>query len=109
MKRILNVLVICAATMLLAAGFAAEKPAVENQVTIDNFSFSPQSVTIHAGDSVTWTNKDDVPHLVVSTTKAFRSGVLDTDGRFCFKFDRPGTYDYFCSMHPRMTGKIVVK
>jgi amicyanin len=79
-------------------------------VKIDNFSFGPATLTIPAGTSVTWTNQDDVPHTVVdSEGKQFKSPVLDTDQTFSYKFDKPGTYTYFCSIHPKMTGKVVVK
>ena len=78
-------------------------------VKIDNFSFGPETLTVAAGTTVTWTNNDDVPHTVVSDNKQFRSKALDTDEKFSYTFTNPGTYSYFCSVHPKMTAKIVVK
>lgn len=78
-------------------------------VKIDNFSFGPQTLTVAAGTTVTWTNNDDVPHTVVSDDKVFKSKALDTDDEFSYTFDKPGTYNYFCSVHPKMTAKVVVK
>lgn len=78
-------------------------------VKIDNFTFGPADVTVNAGSTITWTNRDDIPHTVVSTDKAFKSKVLDTDEHFSFTFASPGTFTYFCSIHPKMTGRIVVK
>ena len=79
------------------------------EIKIDNFSFGPQELTVSAGTTVTWTNRDDIPHTVVSTEKFFKSKVLDTDEKFSFKFDKTGTYPYFCSIHPKMTGKVTVQ
>ena len=81
------------------------------QVKIDNFSFGPATLTVAVGTTVTWTNRDDIPHTVVSTDdpKAFKSKALDTDDKFPFTFAKPGTYPYFCSRHPKMTAKIVVQ
>lgn len=79
------------------------------EVKIDNFSFGPGTLTIPVGTTVTWTNRDDIPHTVVSTDGAFKSRVLDTDERFSFTFSKPGSYPYFCSIHPKMTGKVVVQ
>lgn len=79
------------------------------QIKIDNFSFAPQEVVVPAGATVTWTNADDIPHTVTSTADQFKSKALDTDDRVSFTFNEPGTYEYFCSIHPRMTGKIIVK
>jgi plastocyanin len=89
---------------------AQEKPATA-EVKIDNFSFGPATLTVGVGTSVTWINRDDIPHTVVSTDdpKAFKSKVLDTDEKFSFTFGKPGTYPYFCSLHPKMTGKVVVQ
>jgi plastocyanin len=79
------------------------------EVKIDNFSFGPGTLTVPVGTTVTWTNRDDIPHTVVSTDKVFKSKVLDTDEKFSFTFSKPGTFEYFCSIHPKMTGKIVVE
>jgi plastocyanin len=79
------------------------------QVRIDNFSFTPQQLTITQGTTVVWTNDDDVPHTVAGTHQEFRSKALDTGDQFSFTFTKPGRYEYFCSVHPMMTGKIVVK
>ena len=81
------------------------------EVKVDNFSFSPATLTVAAGTTVTWTNRDDIPHTVVSTDdpKVFKSKVLDTDEKFTFTFSKAGTYPYFCSVHPKMTGTVVVK
>jgi plastocyanin len=87
---------------------AQEKPAT-NAVTIDNFSFGPMELTIPAGTEVTWINRDDIPHVIMSVDHKFRSRALDTDDKYSFKFQDPGTYEYFCAVHPKMTGKIVVK
>jgi Icc protein len=87
----------------------AETPSAGAQdVVVDNFSFTPAVSSIPAGTTMTWTNKDDVPHNVVSTNRAFKSPVLDSDEHFSHRFDAPGSYDYFCSLHPKMTGRIVV-
>ena len=79
------------------------------EVKIDNFSFGPATVTVPVGTTITWTNRDDIPHTVVSDDKVFKSKVLDTDERFSYTFTKPGTYGYFCSVHPKMTGKVVVQ
>jgi 3',5'-cyclic-AMP phosphodiesterase len=77
-------------------------------VAVDNFNFAPATTTVKPGATVTWTNHDDVPHNIVSTEQRFKSPALDTDGQFSHTFDAPGSYRYFCSLHPRMTGRIVV-
>jgi plastocyanin len=82
--------------------------AEESKVTIDNFTFSPAEVKVKVGDTVTWTNHDDIPHTVVSAGK-FRSKAMDTDGTFSFTFTAAGEYKYFCSLHPHMTGTIKVE
>ena len=91
------------------ASSAADSPAGPTIVLAREFMFAPTSLTVNAGSTVTWTNKDDEPHTVVSDSGAFRSGALDTGESFSFKFDRPGTYRYACSIHPRMVGTIVVQ
>jgi len=78
------------------------------QVKIDNFSFGPQTLTVPMGTTVTWTNRDDIPHTIVSTDGVFKSKVRDTDETFSYTFTKSGTYTYFCSVHPKMTGKIIV-
>ena len=119
MRRSVSVAV-CTALAILALGVlgaAANNPGVAAQppdspeVKIDNFSFTPATLTIAVGSTVTWTNRDDIPHTVVSVDdpKAFKSKVFDTDEKFSFKFDKAGTYSYFCSIHPKMTGKVVVE
>jgi plastocyanin len=79
------------------------------EVKIDNFTFGPQTITVPLGATVTWTNKDDIPHTSVSTEGVFKSKVLDTDEKFSYTFTKPGTYPYYCTIHPKMTGQIVVK
>lgn len=91
-----------------AAPSAQQKPEAR-EVRIDNFSFGPAELTVAVGTTVTWTNHDDIPHTVVSTDKAFKSKVMDTDETFSFTFATAGTYPYFCSIHPKMTGKVVVQ
>ncbi|HZS54620.1 MAG TPA: metallophosphoesterase [Bryobacteraceae bacterium] len=88
---------------------ALERAGDAAQVQIDNFSFAPKSLTVAPGTTVTWTNHDDIPHNVVSTEKRFSSPVLDTDQTFSFQFRKPGSYRYFCQLHPMMTGAIVVE
>jgi plastocyanin len=92
---------------LQASAAAAQSGAAE--VKIDNFSFGPATLTVAVGTTVTWVNHDDIPHTVVSTDGAFKSKVLDTDEKFSFTFSKAGAYPYFCSIHPKMTGKVVVQ
>jgi amicyanin len=88
----------------------ADKPAAQSStVRIGNFTFDPPEITVAAGTTVIWINEDDIPHTVASTAKVFKSKALDTDQQFSFTFGTPGTYDYFCSLHPHMQGKVVVK
>lgn len=89
---------------------ARAQPAASAGVSIDNFTFAPESLTINAGTTVTWLNEDDIPHGIASSNNDFaKSKALDTDDSYSFTFVRPGTYRYFCYLHPHMTGTIVVK
>jgi amicyanin len=109
--------VVMAAMVLLSAGSpnvtanTQQAASATSEVKIDNFSFGPGTITVAVGTTVTWTNRDDIPHTVVSTDdpKAFKSKVMDTDEKFSYTFTKPGTYSYFCSVHPKMTGKVVVQ
>ena len=79
------------------------------EVKVDNFSFSPATITVKPGTTVRWTNRDDIPHTVVEDNQKFQSKTLDTDETYSYTFTKPGTYGYFCSIHPKMTGKVVVQ
>jgi len=93
-----------------AAAFAAQPTTVAGaEVEIDQFAFLPQRITVEAGTTVTWINGDDAPHTVASSSKLFKSKALDTQDKFSFTFMTPGTYAYFCSVHPHMTGTVVVE
>jgi plastocyanin len=98
---------------LVAAAMAmvctVSEGAVSNSIEVKDFMFMPTTLTVNTGDKVTWVNKDDEPHTVVSDTGMFRSSAMDTNESFSFKFDKPGTYHFTCSIHPRMVGTIVVK
>jgi len=104
-------------TMTALISFQAAPPGVaaapaaggKAEVKIDNFSFSPTPLTVKAGTQITWTNGDDIPHTVVSDGHTFKSKVLGTGETFTFTVGKPGTYSYSCSIHPSMTGKVVVE
>ena len=100
--------------IVLSAVVAGQTPSADSaapppEVTIDNFTFGPSEVNVAVGTTVTWTNKDDIPHTVVNTDKTFKSKVLDTDEKFSYTFTKAGSYRYFCSIHPKMTGTVVVR
>ena len=96
------------ATALLTLLSVTAVRAQQVNINIDNFTFAPQELTLKVGDSVTWTNHDDIPHTIVSAGR-FRSKTLDTDNTFSFTFTAAGDYKYFCSLHPHMTGMIKVE
>src|SRR5271167_4956750 len=105
-------LVIIAMLLIVGAPMveANDQPSGANAaVQIDNFVFGPQTVTVPVGATVTWTNKDDIPHTAVSTDGVFKSKVMDTDEQFSYTFTKAGTYPYYCTIHPKMTGKVVVQ
>jgi plastocyanin len=108
------VMVVCATGLFVGAGrmvsHAANTPAGAVEVKIDNFTFAPVTLTVAAGTTVKWTNRDDIPHTVVSEDKStFKSKAMDTDDSFSYTFTKPGTYTYFCSIHPKMVAKVVVQ
>ena len=118
MRKSVSIAVLTAALVLgmgtIAVGqrnflAGAQQKAETTEVKIDNFSFGPATLTVAVGTSVTWINRDDIPHTVVSTDGAFKSKVLDTDEKFSFTFSKAGTFPYFCSIHPKMTGKVIVQ
>jgi plastocyanin len=97
------------AILALVAGLASGQAlAADAQVKIANFTFDPSTLTVKAGTTVTWVNADDIPHVVSEKDGKFRSGALDTDDKFSQTFSTAGTVEYFCAIHPHMTGKIVV-
>ncbi len=97
----------------LAAGMLTARQAraaldPTSAVTIDNFTFTPAEITVPAGAVVRWSNHDDIPHSIVGPNGAFRSAALDTNESYSFAFKTPGTFTYFCGLHPHMTGKVIV-
>jgi len=107
-KAALTLLLMAALGLPVSPAAAADNPSTA-EVKIDNFSFTPQEIKVKAGTTVTWTNRDDIPHTVTSTDSLFKSKTLDTDDKFTTTFAKPGTYPYFCSIHPKMTGKVIVE
>jgi plastocyanin len=97
---------------MLAFGAVAAQDATKkdaNEITIDNFTFTPKELTIAVGTTVKWVNHDDIPHTVVEKKTTFRSKALDTDDSYSFTFTSAGTFDYFCGLHPHMVGQVIVK
>ena len=105
----LKILAQGAMALLVAGVTASAVRAATVEVKIDNFTFNAQQITVKAGDTVTWINHDDIPHTVTSKTMAFRSKAMGADDKFSFTFATPGKFEYFCSLHPHMTGTIVVE
>ena len=99
---------LAAALALLSGATAVAQPAPVT-VKISNLTFAPRTITVAAGTTVTWVNADDLPHTVTAVDRSFRSRPLDTGDKVSFSFAKPGEYAYFCSIHPMMTGKVVVK
>lgn len=95
-------------TLYSPRAIGQEANSSSTEVKVDNFAFAPQTLTVQANSTVTWVNKDDVPHVIASDQGVFKSKALDTDDKYSFTFTKPGTYTYFCSLHPKMTGTIVV-
>ena len=91
----------------VAAQDAAKKDA--NEITIDNFTFTPKELTVAVGTTVKWVNHDDIPHTIIEKKTTFRSKALDTDDSYSFTFTSAGTFDYFCGLHPHMVGQVIVK
>jgi plastocyanin len=97
---------------MLAFGAVAAQDATKkdaNEITIDNFTFTPKELTVAVGTTVKWVNHDDIPHTVVEKNTTFRSKALDTDDSYSFTFTSAGTFDYFCGLHPHMVGQVIVK
>jgi len=105
---VLTIVSLATITLAVSANTADPKPAVV-EVKIDNFTFTPAELHVKVGTEVTWVNKDDIPHNVISEDKSFKSKVMDTDEKFTFTASNPGTYTYFCGIHPKMKGRLVVE
>jgi plastocyanin len=105
-RRVLGAALLGAA--LTAGALAPVVAAGDTTVKIDNFAFAPEQLTVKVGTTVTWVNDDDIPHTVVASGKAFKSKALDTDDKFAFTFTAPGSYEYFCSLHPHMKATVNV-
>ena len=114
--RTKTVRILVAISFVLLSNFTlglGEKDAADgakkNQIVIKDFHFDPQTITVKSGEKLTWINRDEEPHTVVSVEKQFKkSSALDTDQEFTITAGAPGTYTYFCSVHPKMTGTIIV-
>ena len=91
-----------------SAGTAPENTDA-NEIVIQNFAFEPSTLTVKAGTKVTWVNRDDEPHTVTATDKRFNSKTMENGDRFSMEFTKPGTYKYYCALHPKMTGQIIVQ
>jgi len=110
MSRKLWLLSLVLAPVCTCAPAVAADPSVPpTEIQIKDFMFAPKELTVKVGSTVTWSNKDDEPHSVVSDAALFRSGALDTNESFKFRFDKPGVYHFTCSIHPRMVGTITVQ
>lgn len=108
-KPLLLAAALAAGASTTLAGDPATKAATPMIIVIKDFAFSPSNVTVEPGTTVTWVNKDESPHTVTGKGKVFRSTALDTNDRFSYRFAQPGEFTYYCTLHPMMVGKIIVK
>ena len=115
-RALAALLTLAAGALALPTGPRAQSPQAATpaavttaDVKVDNFTFSPPTLTVTAGTTVTWVNQDDIPHAVAAKDRSFRSKTLDTDDRFSFTFTTAGEFEYFCTLHPHMVGRVVVK
>jgi plastocyanin len=114
-----NTLVLAALTVTLCSSIAAlflfeptrvqAEAASGTEVRVDNFTFAPDTLIVPVNSTVTWVNKDDIPHVIASNDGVFKSKALDTDQKYSYTFTKAGTYAYYCSIHPKMVGKIVIQ
>jgi plastocyanin len=102
-------LALAAVLVLHPTGAKGEAAASALEVRVDNFTFGPATLTVPVNSTVTWVNKDDLPHVIASNDGVFKSKALDTEDKYSYTFSKPGTYGYFCSIHPKMVGTIVVQ
>ena len=118
MRRSVSIAGLAAALVLGTLGFgtgqksyvaSAQDKMSMMEVKIDNFTFHEPTITVPVGTQVTWVNRDDIPHVIVSNDGVFKSKALDTDEKYSFTFTKAGTYAYFCGIHPKMVGKVVVQ
>lgn len=104
-----------AVPLMLTALFISHPPRVKGddakgtEIRVDNFTFAPDTLTVAVNSTVTWVNKDDIPHVIASNDGVFKSKALDTDQKYSYTFSKAGTYPYYCSIHPKMVGKVVVQ
>lgn len=114
-NKMLVAIVSVALPLAVAALFIIHPPRVKGEdahgaeIRVDNFTFAPDTVTVPVNGTVTWVNKDDIPHVIASSDGVFKSKALDTDQKYSYTFTKPGTYPYYCSIHPKMVGKVVVQ
>src|SRR5579884_1582966 len=114
-KKMLFAVFVVAVLFAVTAGFvvhplrARAEDAKGTEIRVDNFTFAPATITVPVSSTVTWVNKDDIPHVIASNDGAFKSRALDTDQKYSYTFIKPGTYAYYCSIHPKMVGKVVVQ
>ena len=108
-KLLLIAGLIAVSTALIVKPIVAETGESANEVRVDNFTFGPPTLTVPVNSTVTWVNKDDIPHVIASNDGLFKSKALDTDQKYSYTFTKSGTYAYYCSIHPKMVGKVVVQ
>src|SRR5215469_13642500 len=114
-NKMLVAIVSVALPLGLAALFIMHPPRVKGEdakgaeIRVDNFTFAPETVTVPLNGTVTWVNKDDIPHVIASSDGVFKSKALDTDQKYSYTFTKAGTYPYYCSIHPKMVGKVLVQ
>ena len=108
-RALLLALLAAPSVTLAASQVTATVPAKQQSVAIRMFAFTPQVIIVTPGTTVTWTNADEDPHTVTANDKTFHSAAMDENEKFTFTFTKPGEYAYFCSLHPHMTGKVIVK
>src|SRR3954454_9306853 len=108
-KPLLLAAVLVAGAPPMPVGEQATRAATSTVIVIKDYAFGPSSMSVEPGTTVTWVNEDESPHTIADKGKAFRSAALDTNDRFSYTFTQPGEFTYYCTMHPMMVGRIIVK
>src|SRR3954452_2303680 len=108
-KPLLLAAALAAGASAMPVGDQATKAATSTVVVIKDYAFGPSSISVEPGTAVTWVNEDETPHTIADKGKTFRSAALDTNDRFSYSFTQPGEFTYYCTIHPMMVGKIIVK